>query len=266
MQQRKSTATRRFIITVASVKGGTGKTSLAANLAVALALSDRQVAVLDLDPQDALYAHLDPVGGHGEGIVGASLDGLHWADIARYSPHGAMVLPYGKTSHTARKVFEHALENEPGWLAQGVDSLGLGPDSVVIFDTPTTPSGLSAQALALADMVVIPLLADAASYATVPAIRQLLDAYPPSHQRGREYVYVTNQLDAADELGRDVARLMRREFAGHQAGEVASDPVFRRAHASRCSIFDYDANSRGANDLLAVARVIARRFPLTQDA
>jgi len=163
-------------------------------------------------------------------------------------------------------VFEHALENEPDWLAQGVDSLGLGADSVVIFDTPTTPSGLSAQALGLADMVVIPLLADAASYATVPAIRQLLDAYPPTHNRGREYLFVTNQLDAADELGRDVARLMRREFAGHQAGEVASDPVFRRAHASRCSIFDYDANSRGASDLLAVTRVIARRFPVTQDA
>ena len=266
MQQGKSTATRRFIIAVASVKGGTGKTSLAANLAVALALSDRQVAVLDLDSQDALYAHLDPVGGHGEGIVGASLDGLHWADIARYSPHGVMVLPYGKTSHIARKVFEHALENEPGWLAQGVDSLDLAPDSVVIFDTPTTLSGLSAQALALADLVLIPLLADAASYATIPAIRQLLDAYPPSHDRGRDYLYLTNQLDVSDELGRDMSRLMRREFAGHMVGELAADPVFRRAHASRCSIFDYDPDSRGASELRVMARALERRFPVTQDA
>ncbi|WP_187395113.1 cellulose biosynthesis protein BcsQ [Pigmentiphaga aceris] len=266
MQQGKSTATRRFIIAVASAKGGTGKTSLAANLAATFALSDMPVAVLDLDPQDALYAHLDPVGGHSEGIVGASLDGRHWADIARYSPNGAMVLPYGKTSHTAHQVFERALVNEPDWLAQGLDSLDLSPNCLVVLDTSSTMSGLSAQALGLADLVLIPLLADAASYATVPAMRQLLDAYPPRHDRGRESLYIVNQLDAADELSRDVARLMRRELASRLGGEVAIDPVFRRAHASRCSIFDYDANSRGANDLLACARVIARRFPVTQDA
>jgi chromosome partitioning protein len=41
------------VITVAQQKGGTGKTTLAANLAVALAQT-RRVAVLDIDPQKSL--------------------------------------------------------------------------------------------------------------------------------------------------------------------------------------------------------------------
>lgn len=41
------------VITVAQQKGGTGKTTLAANLAVALA-SSRRVALLDIDPQKSL--------------------------------------------------------------------------------------------------------------------------------------------------------------------------------------------------------------------
>src|SRR4051812_45705741 len=41
------------VITVAQQKGGTGKTTLAANLAVALA-ADRRVALLDVDPQRSL--------------------------------------------------------------------------------------------------------------------------------------------------------------------------------------------------------------------
>ncbi len=42
-----------LVITVAQQKGGTGKTTLAANLAAALA-ADRRVAILDIDPQRSL--------------------------------------------------------------------------------------------------------------------------------------------------------------------------------------------------------------------
>jgi chromosome partitioning protein len=42
-----------FVITVAQQKGGTGKTTLAANLATVLA-ADRKVALLDIDPQHTL--------------------------------------------------------------------------------------------------------------------------------------------------------------------------------------------------------------------
>ena len=265
MHQVTRTA-RRIVIAVASVKGGTGKTSLAANLGAALAMADWPVALVDLDPQDALYAHLDPVGGHSEGIVGATLAGTRWSEIARYSPHGVMVVPYGKASITAQRIFDRTLDAQPDWLARGLDTLDLSADTIVIVDIASTPGAASVQGLVAAGLVVTPLLVDAASYTTVPAMRQLLDAYPRQDGHSRSHVYLMNQLEPADELSRDVARLMRRECAGVLVGEVARDPVFRQAHASRCSIFEYDANSRGASDVLACARWLASHLPVAQDA
>ena len=45
------------IIAIASTKGGVGKTTISANLGMALVRAGRPVVLIDLDPQDALRLH-----------------------------------------------------------------------------------------------------------------------------------------------------------------------------------------------------------------
>lgn len=59
------------VITIAQQKGGAGKTTLAAHIAVALAQKGNRVAVLDIDPQGSLsYWHSIREKKYGEGYTG----------------------------------------------------------------------------------------------------------------------------------------------------------------------------------------------------
>jgi chromosome partitioning protein len=68
-----------LVVTVAQQKGGTGKTTLAAQLAVAWARSGARVAVLDIDPQASLAAWHErrraALGGAAVGFAFAALSG-----------------------------------------------------------------------------------------------------------------------------------------------------------------------------------------------
>ncbi len=108
------------VITVAQQKGGAGKTTLAANLAAALAPT-RRVAVLDIDPQGSL---------------------ARWHAIRLARPVPAAALAFSDLS---------------GWrLAGELERLRRGHD-VVIVDSPPVIDSDARRAIRGADLVVVPV-------------------------------------------------------------------------------------------------------------
>jgi chromosome partitioning protein len=119
---KKAAALVARIITVAQQKGGAGKTTLAAHLAVAYSGLRNKVALIDTDPQGSL---------------------AQWHSVR------AQVFGEGKTGFTFSSV--------SGWRVRGeIERLKHGHD-IVIIDSPPHTETEARSAIRAADIVVVPL-------------------------------------------------------------------------------------------------------------
>ncbi|SAK54067.1 cobyrinic acid a,c-diamide synthase [Caballeronia temeraria] len=240
------------VITVVSAKGGVGKTTLAANLASVLAARHRRVIVLDLDPQNALRLHfgipLDSI----DGISRATLAGDPWQTVMFDGVDGVTVLPYGAVIEDDRRRFEALVDNDPAWLAHALQSLALDANDIVIVDTPPGSSVYTRTALTAANFALNVVLADAASYAAIPGMERMIDAYAAPRADFAGQGYVVNQVDQSRQLSKDVLKVLRNMLGTKLfPGVIHQDEGVSESLACDTTLIHYDPLSQAAADLRA---------------
>lgn len=243
------------VIGVVSMKGGVGKTSITANLAAALGkrLGTGRVSVIDLDPQNALHWHFGLEGHDGEGICELASGPHDLSAIALTSEHGVTCLPYGTGDEPDREAFEATLIAQPDWIGHQIKRARLDEDAVVLIDTPPGSSVYMNQVLACADLLLIVVLADAGSYATIPAMESYLCEHSAQHSTPDSF-YLLNQVDRHEPLNRDVADMLRRQLGdrlvpvGIHADQAVSD-----AMAFQQPVVVYDPHGQASHDVVRLA-------------
>ncbi|HXZ07917.1 MAG TPA: cellulose biosynthesis protein BcsQ [Paraburkholderia sp.] len=240
------------VIAVVSAKGGVGKTTLAANLASVLATRGRRVIAVDLDPQNALRLHfgvgLDSI----DGLSRATLSGDAWQTIMMDGVDGVSVLPYGALIEDDRRRFEAHLEQDPLWVAQKLTSLRLDTNDIVIIDTPPGSSTYTRSALSAAHFVLNVVLADAASYAAIPQMERMIEAYAAPRPDFAGEGYVVNQVDQSRQLSKDVLKVLRQLLGAKLfSGVIHADEAMSESLACDTTLIHYDPLSQAAADLRA---------------
>ena len=190
-------------VAIVSLKGGVGKTTTTANLGVALARRRRsEVLVMDLDPRNQLGIHLG-LSSDAAGLAQASLRGLSWSRVQQSGLDCVSCLPFGAGDEKQGRDFDALLSRQPSLLGDGLADLGSQANGVVVLDTAPWPSPLLDRVLALADLVIVVLLADAASFATLPTLQSLLRRQRDIRTGGARAHLLLNCVDGG-RLGRDV--------------------------------------------------------------
>jgi cellulose synthase operon protein YhjQ len=246
---------RSTVVAVVSPKGGVGKTTVVASLAMALLDQRRPVLAVDFDPQNALRLHLKmPI----EDSRGFSVQGLQKTPIAGAefkSPFGIQVLPFGTISESDRRTFEGILDGDSQWLRRNLASLPTAAGTVTLIDTPSGASIYLQQALLAADLVLVVTLPDAASFVTLASMERWLDEYCRSRPNFAGSYYLVNRMNAARPLCRDVLGAMQRELGSRMAPQTLRfDALIEEALAAQSPASRYAPESTAAREAVAVAR------------
>lgn len=238
-------------IAVTSGKGGVGKTSLAANIGLALAASGRRVVVLD---GDLGLATLDIVLGAKAPFtlqhVVAGVKTL--SEVVTWAPGNLGFIGGGSAIHS----LTHAGPKRMGIFLSQLEDLAATTD-YLFFDTGSGIDNKVLHLLAAAQQTLLVATPDPASIADAYAVAKLLYRKVPdacidvivnqvqSDEEGRGVFQVLDQI-AEQFLNKDLS------YIGH----VHADPQVLRAVRTRVPFMRVAPSCRAAGDVRAIARRI----------
>jgi chromosome partitioning protein len=249
-----------IVYAIANQKGGVGKTTTSVNLAAAIAATDRQTLLVDLDAQCNATVGL----GLGRDITPSSYDCLSGesslAEAARPAgPDNLWIVPASRDLAGAAVELPRADRSETRLRE------GLGPVrdrfAATLLDCPPSLGPVTVNALAAADRAIVPVQAE---YLALEGLVQFLETLDLMRKDLNPRLVLTGVLitmaDERTRLARDVERELRDHFGDAVFATVIPRSV-RLAEAPSFGVpgIEHDPAAPGATAYRALARELADR-------
>lgn len=217
------------VVTLASSKGGSGKTTTALNLAVAFAERGARTLLADLDPQGAIGLALGRRDAEWIGLADhfARDEPLDRA-IRQTKLDTLAILPRGQVDPAEVAGFE-ALFVDPQRFRTVVALMRPGHD-VILLDTPSGLGTVTRAALAASDYVLLPMPAEPLALRSIEQVLRVIDHVQREENPGLRLLgLLPTMVQLADRASLNVLTAAWTGLAGVLETCVPRSAVFLRA-------------------------------------
>ncbi|MCD4707783.1 MAG: ParA family protein [Candidatus Sabulitectum sp.] len=249
------------ILAVANQKGGVGKTTTVINLGASIAVHDKEVLVIDLDPQANATSGL----GHDEAEnfgIHNFISGEHSLKESTVKTEVEGLCLVRGARHLAGTEIELASQEEREFfLEQALSSSDLSGYDYVLIDCPPSLGLLTINALVAADGVILPVQSE---YYALEGLSHLMETIRriKAHWNKSLSVFgvVLTMYDKRLKLSREVEE-EANEFLGKTLFRTRIPRNVRLSEAPSYGkpVILYDAFSRGAKSYMSLAREVMAR-------
>ena len=240
------------LIAVANQKGGVGKTTTCVNLCAALSLMDKNVLLVDCDPQGNASSGMGVAKSHRPNTYDMLINGAKAAECIVHTDYGD-VIPASKELAAASVELIETKEREYV-LKKALEPL-LGNYDYIFMDCPPSLELLTVNSLVAADTVLIPMQCE---YYALEGIADLMTSIKMCSKRlnrklGIEGIVLT-MYDSRANLTIQVANELRR-YLSDKVYETVIPRSVRLSEAPSHGLpgVVYDRINRGSKAYMALA-------------
>jgi len=241
------------LVAVRSIKGGSGATTTAAHLAVALKAEGLPVLLIDLCSSNMLRLHFGMNWVDQSGLAVQIEKNLPWYEASFRSEFGIDFIPHGYTPGEQQGLILNTLfAAQPYWLKNSLEQLDLAPDCWVVIDCPSNQTQIGSIASAIADHSLLVITADPACYAS-------MQNYPL--EAGNHH-YLVNRFNPLMAVEKDFYDVLQADYQQHIAPlSIHRDESIRESLAYKQTVFSCAPHSQAAHDYTTLATWLRGHLP-----
>jgi cellulose synthase operon protein YhjQ len=242
-----------FIVAIVSASGGTGKTSLTANIATLLPSKQQPVLALELEPSNRLDLHFGLAKRSPSGLINLP-EGHSWQSAIQRNADQVNYLPFGTEINTHLTHEKLSLVEKRG-VRHELMALSLPPNCMVLIDTQRAPSLCFDCAIATADLIINVITAQPACFDDIAVIESYYEQrFAHDQENAPELFHVLNQVNSNRVLTHDIITMLRDRLGNKILRYVIhQDAAIPEAMASNKSITEYAPGSQANHDLQGLA-------------